>query len=56
MELGAFSISLTVKDIQASKDFYEKFGFVSLVDDELHLFLPMASIEQAFSGPSGAAP
>lgn len=27
MELGAFSISLTVKDIAASKTFYEKFGF-----------------------------
>ncbi len=27
MELGAFSISLTVKDIQASREFYEKFGF-----------------------------
>jgi len=27
MQLGAFSISLTVKDIKASKDFYEKFGF-----------------------------
>src|SRR6201990_423091 len=27
MELGAFSISLTVKDIEASKKFYEKFGF-----------------------------
>jgi lactoylglutathione lyase len=27
MELGAFSISLTVKDINASKDFYEKLGF-----------------------------
>jgi lactoylglutathione lyase len=27
MQLGAFSISLTVKDIQASKNFYEKFGF-----------------------------
>ncbi len=27
MQLGAFSISLTVKDIQASKSFYEKFGF-----------------------------
>jgi lactoylglutathione lyase len=27
MELGAFSISLTVKDIKASKAFYEKFGF-----------------------------
>jgi lactoylglutathione lyase len=27
MELGAFSISLTVKDIAASQSFYEKFGF-----------------------------
>ena len=27
MELGAFSISLTVKDIEASRVFYEKFGF-----------------------------
>jgi catechol 2,3-dioxygenase-like lactoylglutathione lyase family enzyme len=27
MQLGAFSISLTVKDIEASRNFYEKFGF-----------------------------
>jgi len=27
MELGAFSISLAVKDINASKEFYEKLGF-----------------------------
>ena len=27
MELGAFSISLAVKNIEASKAFYEKFGF-----------------------------
>jgi predicted enzyme related to lactoylglutathione lyase len=27
MELGAFSISLAVKDLEASKKFYEKFGF-----------------------------
>ena len=27
MELGAFSISLAVKDIKVSKDFYEKLGF-----------------------------
>ena len=28
MQLGAFSVSLAVKDIQASKDFYEKLGFL----------------------------
>jgi predicted enzyme related to lactoylglutathione lyase len=27
MELGAFSISLAVKDIEASRKFYEAFGF-----------------------------
>ena len=27
MELGAFSVSLAVSDIHASKDFYEKLGF-----------------------------
>ena len=27
MELGAFSISLAVNDIEASRNFYEKFGF-----------------------------
>lgn len=27
MELGAFSISLTVQDIKASQEFYEKLGF-----------------------------
>ena len=27
MELGAFSVSLTVEDLDASKAFYEKFGF-----------------------------
>jgi len=27
MSIGAFSISLTVKDIHASRAFYEKLGF-----------------------------
>jgi predicted lactoylglutathione lyase len=27
MDLGAFSISLSVKDIEASRNFYEKLGF-----------------------------
>ena len=30
MKLGAFSISLSVKDLQKSKDFYEKLGFSSM--------------------------
>ena len=27
MDLGCFSVSLTVKDLKASKEFYEKIGF-----------------------------
>lgn len=30
MELGAFSVSLSVKDIHASRAFYEKLGFTSM--------------------------
>lgn len=33
MQLGAFSISLAVKDIQASKTFYQKFGFKPFAGD-----------------------
>jgi lactoylglutathione lyase len=33
MELGAFSISLAVKDIDASKVFYEKLGFKVIMGD-----------------------
>lgn len=33
MNLGAFSISLSVKDIKASKAFYEKFGFTVFAGD-----------------------
>ncbi len=33
MQLGAFSVSLAVKDIQASKRFYEKLGFTAPMGD-----------------------
>jgi catechol 2,3-dioxygenase-like lactoylglutathione lyase family enzyme len=33
MELGAFSISLAVKDLEASRRFYEKLGFTSFAGD-----------------------
>ena len=33
MELGAFSVSLAVKDINASKEFYEKLGFAVFAGD-----------------------
>jgi lactoylglutathione lyase len=33
MELGAFSVSLAVKDIEASKAFYAKLGFIPVLGD-----------------------
>jgi predicted lactoylglutathione lyase len=33
MQLGNFSVSLTVKDIKASKAFYEKLGFQAFAGD-----------------------
>jgi lactoylglutathione lyase len=33
MELGAFSISLAVKDLAASRAFYERFGFTAFAGD-----------------------
>ena len=33
MDLGAFSVSLAVKDLEASRSFYEKLGFVQFHGD-----------------------
>jgi catechol 2,3-dioxygenase-like lactoylglutathione lyase family enzyme len=33
MELGAFSVSLSVKDLEASRAFYEKLGFTTFGGD-----------------------
>lgn len=33
MELGAFSVSLAVRDLAASRAFYEKFGFTAFAGD-----------------------
>ena len=41
MKLGAFSVSLAVKDIKASKAFYEKLGFSKFGGSEAHNWLIM---------------
>jgi lactoylglutathione lyase len=41
MDLGAFSISLAVTDIQASRVFYEKLGFEMLAGDAAENWLIM---------------
>jgi predicted lactoylglutathione lyase len=41
MELGAFSVSLSVKDLEASKLFYEKLGFTVFAGDQSQNWLIM---------------
>ncbi len=41
MELGAFSVSLAVKDIEASRLFYEKLGFTIFGGDQSQNWLIM---------------
>jgi catechol 2,3-dioxygenase-like lactoylglutathione lyase family enzyme len=41
LPLGAFSISLAVKDLQASRAFYEKLGFQCFADTSEHHYLMM---------------
>ena len=45
MELGAFSLSLAVKDIEASKLFYQKLGFKVFGGDQSHNWLIMKNAD-----------
>jgi len=45
MELGAFSISLAVKDIEASKVFYENLGFTVFHGDQSQNWLIMKNAD-----------
>jgi len=45
MKLGVFSISLTVKDLQVSKEFYEKLGFTQFGGNMEHNYLIMKNGE-----------
>jgi catechol 2,3-dioxygenase-like lactoylglutathione lyase family enzyme len=47
MELGAFSISLSVKDLTASRAFYEKFGFRVFAGDPSQNWLIMKNGDHA---------
>ena len=49
MKLGAFSISLNVKDLEASRAFYETLGFTTLGGDMSHNYLIMKN-EQTLIG------
>lgn len=41
MNLGALSISLTVQDLEVSKEFYEKLGFIQFAGDATQNWLIM---------------
>ena len=43
MELGSFSVSLAVKDLRVSKEFYEKLGFEEFAGDASQNWLIMKS-------------
>jgi lactoylglutathione lyase len=47
MQLGAFSVSLAVKDIAASRSFYEKLGFTVFAGDQSQNWLIMKNGDHA---------
>ncbi len=49
-KLGIHAVEVDAIDRQA-KAFYEKYGFVSLLDNEFHLFLPIATIQSTIQRP-----
>jgi GNAT superfamily N-acetyltransferase len=51
-KLGIHAVEVDAIDQQA-KCFYEKHGFVPLLDDKLHLFLPTATIHDVFERKTG---
>jgi GNAT superfamily N-acetyltransferase len=49
--LGIHAVEVDAID-QEAKGFYMKYGFVPLLDDELHLYLPIATIQEGFGSDS----
>lgn len=47
MQLGTFSVSLAVEDIEASKQFYEKLGFTPFAGDQSQNWLIMKNGDHA---------
>jgi ribosomal protein S18 acetylase RimI-like enzyme len=43
--LGVHAVEVDALD-EAAAAFYRKYGFTPLLDDPLHLYLPIATIEQ----------
>jgi GNAT superfamily N-acetyltransferase len=62
-QLGLFAVEVLAIDADA-REFYTNFGFVPLADNDLHLFLPMRTVEEGTTGgrsktgglPGGTSP
>jgi hypothetical protein len=46
--LGVFAVVVLAIDEEAAR-FYARFGFAPVLDDPLHIYMPMPAIEEAFS-------
>jgi ribosomal protein S18 acetylase RimI-like enzyme len=46
-EIGAFAVEVIAKN-EAARRFYLKYGFHSLLDDQLHLYLSMKTLKKLF--------
>ena len=46
-QLGVHAVEVDAIDEEA-RAFYQRYGFISLQDDPLHLFLPMGTVEDTF--------
>ncbi len=44
-QLGLFAVEVLAIDADA-REFYKRYGFVPLADNDLHLFLPIKTIEE----------
>lgn len=48
--LGVFAVEVLAMDDRAAA-FYARYGFISLLDDARHMYLPMSTIEDAVANP-----
>jgi len=54
-DLGIYAVDVIAKGDEA-RNFYTKFGFLTLEDQPLHLFLPMATVAAMFAKSPDASP
>jgi GNAT superfamily N-acetyltransferase len=48
-DLAVFAVDVYAKD-EESRRFYEKYGFIPLLDNPLHLYLPIKTVRGMFAG------